>query len=61
MKKTVLAAGAAVLMLVPAGPASAATATETCHPPNYDTVHCACVAVARIGQLILREWQWNCP
>ena len=59
MKKTVLAAGAAVLMLVPAAPASATTATETCHPPRYDTVACACRIVVTILTKVTGD-PWTC-
>lgn len=41
----VIAAAAAATMAMPVAPAQAA---ETCHPPRYDTVYCACVAVGRI-------------
>lgn len=51
--------GAAALMVVPAIPASATAAAETCHPPNYDTVHCACEAVGRIW-IDLTGGEWYC-
>ena len=47
---------AAAALLMPATPAASA---ETCHPPNYDTVHCACVAVGRIW-IKLTGGEWYC-
>jgi hypothetical protein len=53
-----LAAGAvAATSVMPATPAAAA---ETCHPPNYDTVRCACEAVGRVW-IWLTGGQWMCP
>ena len=46
------------IMIASVVPAHAATA-DTCHPPNYDTVHCACVAVGRIW-IWVTGGQWAC-
>lgn len=47
IRRGLVTAGAAALLLVPAVPASATTMAETCHPPRYDTWACVCGAVAR--------------
>ncbi len=52
-----ISAVAAASMIVPAAPA---TAAETCHPPNYDTVYCACVTVGRIFVTVVPDSQWAC-
>lgn len=59
MRKTMLAAGAAALMLVPAVPASATTSVESCHPPRYDPVRCVCPAAVFVLELITGEG-WVC-
>lgn len=59
MRKTALAAGAAALMLVPAVPASAATAIETCHPPRYPTVSCVCRIVVTVLTEVTGD-PWTC-
>ncbi len=59
MRSGALALGAAALMVVPAIPASATPAAETCHPPRYDTVACACLAVARVLTKVTGE-TWTC-
>ncbi len=51
------AAVAAALVIPP--PAAAATA-DTCHPPNYDTVKCACEAMARALSPVIPPETWNC-
>lgn len=52
-----VSAAAAATMVVPAAPA---TAAETCHPPNYDTVYCACVIVGRVFTSVVPGSQWAC-
>ncbi len=59
MRRALLTAGAAVLLAVPALPASAATAADTCHPPNYPTVSCVCGAVARVLTQLTGD-PWTC-
>lgn len=56
MLAPVIAAAAAATMAMPVAPAQAA---ETCHPPNYDTVHCACEAVGRVW-IDLTGGEWYC-
>ena len=58
-KRGLLAAGASVLLMLPVVPASASTTAETCHPPNYDTLQCACEAVGRIW-IKVTGGQWYC-
>lgn len=57
MVAPLLAAAAAATIALPAAPAKAA---DTCHPPNYDTVYCACVIVGRIFVTVVPDSQWAC-
>lgn len=54
-----VAAAAAVVASAPAG-ISTARAAETCHPPNYNTVYCACVAMARALSPVIPPESWDC-
>ena len=58
-KRGLMVAGIAAMLMVLAVPASATTMAETCHPPRYDTVHCACEAVGRIW-IKVTGGEWSC-
>lgn len=53
------AAVAAVVASAPVG-MGPARATETCHPPNYNTVYCACVAMVRALSPVIPPENWDC-
>ena len=59
MRKGLIALGATAALLVPAMPASASTVDETCHPPRYDTVACACRITISVLELVTGE-DWQC-
>ncbi len=49
----------AAALVTPPVPAGATTA-ETCHPPRYDTVKCACEAMARALSPVIPPASWDC-
>lgn len=53
-----MTAAATAALALPAAPARAAA--MTCHPPSHDTVHCACVAVARAWYDLTGGTQFEC-
>lgn len=59
-KPALAAAGAAVAAALVVPPPAAAATAETCHPPRYDTVKCACEAMARALSPVIPPETWNC-
>lgn len=59
-KLTFAAASAAIAAALAVPPPAAAATTETCHPPRYDTVHCACEAMVRALSPVIPPESWNC-